>query len=140
MTHGPLFAPPSTRVHGECRRGWGYFDASRNGWVDQPGKLTPVGGTGGAAFAEPRPFDGVEFRNDHISRGEKITTAGAGNWRPDALLEDVRALRESDPAPHRQLNSRLRGAAATYKQALRARLPAGGTLPPGVAAPTDLEA
>lgn len=130
-------------AHGTHVPGRGWYDASLKGYVDNPSRLTRSSST--AAASRPNPMAGVEFRT-HVDespqevqerKAAELLAHQANTWRPNGQMEELRALRTSNPGAFAQIArgvNRIR--VGSYEEGLRAHLATGGELPGGVQQPS----
>ncbi|EWT04021.1 hypothetical protein N864_16540 [Intrasporangium chromatireducens Q5-1] len=131
-------------THGTYVDGKGWYDATINGYVERPDRLTK---TLHSTAGQPRPFQAVEWREDDHSTPEasrqvqaaKLQADQAGAWRPDPRMEELRQLRANNPAAFDRIaRGSNRIALGSYEAGLRAHVAQGGQVPKGVARPGDV--
>ena len=81
----------NTPEHGEYQAGRGFYDRSLRGWVADPAKLTPV----------------IKSEPINQSQRDQFATWGRQAFKPNAELEQMLRLRDSDKREQRETYERL---------------------------------
>lgn len=125
--------------HGEHVPGRGWYDRGLKGFVNSPGKVTPVlHDTSGSRRSS---LGAVKFRDDVRRTDDIVRESNASTFRPSPRLERLRKFRDSDRPEERAVYQRssptTKMSLGAYETGLRDYLAAGNDLPDDVAKPKE---